>query len=209
MQLATLAWTHLQGADLRYAELRGANLDNAKLQGADLREIRLWQTSVNSESNLGLADLRSASWQPLRDDETAGLSEMIGASQAGDCWEKHVKLTLDLKIAVGAWSDHPPEFALDNILLVDNVEDPRWQRLDRARLTTDEAAYDEALVPFLADLARRDPHVARGLASRVEGEEPGRAARLGRGLLDRAGLALPEDVRQRLSKIALQPEMKD
>ena len=28
--------------------------------------------------------------------------------------------------------------ALDGLLLVDDVEDPRWQRLARTRLTTDE-----------------------------------------------------------------------
>ncbi len=90
-------------------------------------------------------------------------------------------------------------------------------------LTTDERAYDEALVPFLADLARTDPHVARGLVSRMDSEvldlvarvtadfrmEEIRAARLARGLLDRAGPALPEDVRQRLSTIASQPAAKD
>jgi len=66
--------------------------------------------------------------------------------------------------------------------------------------------------PLLADLARFDADVARGLASHMEGEEPDRfarlalatriegeepslrAARLGCGLLDRAGPALPEDV---------------
>jgi hypothetical protein len=83
------------------------------------------------------------------------------------------------------------------------VEDPRWQRLDPARLTADERAYDEALVPFLADLARGD--VARGVASRIEDYEQGRAARLARGLLDRAGPALPQDVRERLSNIASPP----
>ena len=88
------------------------------------------------------------------------------------------------------------------------------------------AAYDEALVPFLADLARSDLYVARGLARRVEAEEPGllalrimgmrfegqersRAVRLARGLLDQAGSALPEDVRERLSRIASQPAAKD
>ena len=103
-----------------------------------------------------------------------------------------------------------PGFALDGPLLVDDVDDPRWRQLDRGRLTTDERAYDEALVPFLADLARTDPHVARGLASRIEEQyEQGRAARLARRLLDRAGPALPEDVRERLSRIASQPMVKD
>ena len=101
-------------------------------------------------------------------------------------------------------------FALDGLLLVDDVDDPRWQRLDRTRLTSDELAYDEALVPFLADLARTNLHVARGLAIRMEARELSRrAARLARGLLDRAGPALPEDVGERLSRIASQPAPKD
>jgi hypothetical protein len=75
-------------------------------------------------------------------------------------------------------SDDPPEFVLDGVLLVDDAQDPRWQWLGRARLTADERAYDEVLVSFLADLARSDACVARGLASRMEQEEPRRAARL-------------------------------
>jgi hypothetical protein len=118
------------------------------------------------------------------------------------------KEKLERLIAPAARSDDPPVFALDGVLLVDDVADPRWQQLDHARLTADERAYDEALIPFLADLARGDPHVARGLVSRMEAEEPGRAARLARGLLDRAGPALPEDIRQRLSRIASQTEMR-
>ncbi len=51
-------------------------------------------------------------------------------------------------------------FVLDGVLLIDDVADPRRQRLDRARLTADERVYDAALVPFLADLACSDPHVA-------------------------------------------------
>jgi hypothetical protein len=64
--------------------------------------------------------------------------------------------------------------------------------------------------------------VARGLASHIEGEEPDRFARLAlairiegeepspagrpaRGMLDRAGPALPVDVRERLSRIASEP----
>ncbi len=51
-------------------------------------------------------------------------------------------------------------FVLDCVLLIDDVTESRRQRLDRARLTADERVYDAALVPFLADLARSDPHVA-------------------------------------------------
>jgi hypothetical protein len=111
---------------------------------------------------------------------------------------------LEHLIASGAQSDDPPEFALDGVLLVDDVQDPRWQWLGRARLTTDERAYDEVLV--LADLARSDACVARALAPRMEQEEQRRAARLARKLLDPTGPALPEDVRECLSTIASRAE---
>jgi hypothetical protein len=59
-------------------------------------------------------------------------------------------------IAPGARSDDPPDFTLDGVLLVDDVDDARWQRLVRMRFTADERVYDAALVPFLVDLARSD-----------------------------------------------------
>jgi hypothetical protein len=158
-----------------------------------MREVRLSQTSLNSESHLGLADLRGASWRPIDDDnERAQLRKEIGSLPD---WLGDNKARLERLIAPDALPAEPPAFALDGPLLVDDANDPRWRRLDRARLTTDEGVYDEALVPFLADLARGDPHVARGLPSRIDEYDKGRAARLARGLLDRAGPALPEDVR--------------
>jgi hypothetical protein len=180
MQGVNLRSTKLQAADLRYVQLQSADVARANLQGVDLRRAAFYQTTVSAETNLGLADVRGVLWQPME------------------------RLTRP-----GALPDDPSKFELDGLLMVDDVEDPRWQRLDRARLTIDERAYDEALVPFLADLARSDPHVARGLASRFGKVERGRPARLARGLLDRAGSALPEDVRERLSEIASQPVAKE
>ena len=180
LQGAPLQGAQLQGATLIGAELEGANLVEARLQGADLRGARLWQTAVNAETNLSLADLRKASWQAIDENETAKF-EIIGTLPVAEDWQNG-KARLERLIAPGEQTDEAAEFALDGVLLVDDVNDPRWQRLDRARLTADERAYDEALVRFLADLARSDPDAARGLASRMEGEEPRRAARLTRVL---------------------------
>jgi hypothetical protein len=97
------------------------------------------------------------------ENERARLREIMDAlPSAGARGRKR----LEHLIASGAQSDDPPEFALDSVLLVDDVQDPRWQWLGRARLTTDERAYDEVLVPFLADLARSD-------ASSPAGSSPG------------------------------------
>jgi hypothetical protein len=188
------------------------------MQGGNLRTLQLWQPAITTWTNLGLADLRSASWKPPDENEMARLAKIVDALPVGERWQRDSKARLKRLITAGTQSDESPDFALDGVLLVDDVS--RWQRLDRSRLTTDVHTYDEALLPFLADLARSDPHVARGVASRVRRpwipgqitqdnkeallEERGRAARLARGLLDRAGPALPEDVRKRLSKIASQ-----
>jgi hypothetical protein len=210
LQGAVLVHAELQAAMLYLAELQGANVRGAQLQGADVRSARFWQTTFwegpTDPSNLGLADLRDAAWQPPDENDAVRIRENFEALK-DDGPEGYSKERLERLIAPDAQSEEPPEFALDGVLLVDDVDDPRWQRLDRARLTTDERAYDEALVPFLADLARSDPHVARGLVrNRLEYYERGRAARIARGLLDRAGPALPEDVRERLSRIVSQPQ---
>lgn len=168
MQGARLLWAQMQGADLRRAQLQGSILERAQFQGADLRGSRLWQIAIDTETNLGSADLLGASWQPIDKKEAAQLREIIHTFPADEDRQKASKERLERLIASDAGSRDPPEFALDGPLLVDDVDDPRWQRLDRQWLTTDERAYDEALVPFLADLARSDPQVARGLASRIE-----------------------------------------
>jgi uncharacterized protein YjbI with pentapeptide repeats len=163
LQSADLSYARLAGADLRGAKLQGAELVGAELRGADLRASQLWQTTVDDETNLGLADLRRAWWRPIETTELARLRKIIDAIPVYKNWlgmsvdrEPFGKARLERLIEPGPLSDDPPAFALDGVLLVDDVEDTRWQRLDRARLSTDERAYDEALVPFLADLARSD-----------------------------------------------------
>ena len=91
------------------------------------------------------------------------IRDLIDGFPVDKDWQRDRKATLEQLVASSAPLESRPGFALDGPLLVDDVDDPRWGRLDRGRLTTDERAYDEALVPFLADLARTDPHVARGL----------------------------------------------
>ena len=76
------------------------------------------------------------------------------------------------------------------------------------QFTADERVYDAALLRFLDDLARRIRTSPPGLGRRMDlpHMRPSlRAGRLARGMLDRAGPALPEDVRDRLSRIASQP----
>jgi uncharacterized protein YjbI with pentapeptide repeats len=134
LQGANLFQTRLQGATLRSASLQGAILFGTSLYGADLRGIRLSQTAVSRAAHLGLADLRAASWRPIEEEEKLRLREIIDAFPVGEDWQRDGKTRLEQLIAPGVRPDDPPDFSLDGPLLVDNVNDPRWQRLDRARV---------------------------------------------------------------------------
>lgn len=95
-------------------------------------------------------------------------------------------------------------------MLVYDPDDPHWANVvNRGHLTTDEAAFDAKLAPFLADLARSGKDVASGIVSRtILGHfvEPQRALYpdLARRLLAIDGLKdrLSEDDRKRLEEIA-------
>jgi hypothetical protein len=74
----------------------------------------------------------------MDDDETSQLLEILDTFPDRTLPQQAGKERLEHLITPGAQSEEPPEFALDGVLLVDDVEDPRRQRLARKRLTTDE-----------------------------------------------------------------------
>jgi uncharacterized protein YjbI with pentapeptide repeats len=139
LQGANLWGARLNGADMSGAKLQGANFQRAALIGADLTDSFLWQTNFGN-ANLTLADLCGA-------DFTKPNQERINVI----CDDEQRQLPKDL------------EFNGVNILGDDN---PIFTNVGQgARLTTDEAAYDKVLAPFLVDAAN-DPFVLAGIAQR-------------------------------------------
>ena len=56
--------------------------------------------------------------------------------------------------------------AVDKFVLVNDLGDMRWGAIAQDKKTSDEAEYDRALAPFLAELAETGEFVATGIGKR-------------------------------------------
>ena len=197
LQGADLREAQLQGADLIGAQLQGAGLFEAQLQGADLRGAHLWLVQSDETTVLGFADLRGIDWAPMAaeevdavlktfDEATRNIADNYWSDNGSFVSREHFLqailkfVTQNRREAVGerfkdalksdASAPQVPAFRLDGPALVDDPDDPHWANVvNRGHLTTNEAAFDAKLAPFLADLARSDQHVASGIVRRTTG----------------------------------------
>lgn len=177
LQGAGLSGAQLQGADLRDAQLQGAILLGAQLQGADLRGAALWQDQVDENSNLSLADLRGLQLRPVSAEKLAEILRSLDGIPEDRRQKAVERVTKALTPALLPSS--PPMVLIEagRPALVDAEqpgfdEKPGFAAFGVGLTTADEKVYDTALAPFLADLARSDADVARGIARRALSSQP-------------------------------------
>ncbi len=167
LQGAALWNAQLQGAHLGGAQLQGAVLWYAQLQGADLGGARLWQANFDQVLNLSLANLRDVDLSQM----SAEAIEKLLRKFEGLPDAKRRQATIErIKNVLRPQEpfDILPRVRIDDgqPILVSSREAPYFANVAQ-HLTTDVAAYEATLAPFLVDLARTDPQVASGIAGRV------------------------------------------
>ncbi|QLH40993.1 MAG: pentapeptide repeat-containing protein [Defluviicoccus sp.] len=173
LQGANLSYAQLNGADLSGAQLQGASLSDAQLQSADLRRAGLWQVKFNQKSDLSLANLHDVDLSQL----SAEAVEELVRKFASIPYVTERQYTIErIKEALRpqGLSDILPNIRIDDgqPILVSSREDHYFANVAQ-HLTTDIASYDVTLASYLADLARTDPYVARGIAARWSNPNPG------------------------------------